>query len=146
VYDDTNPFRHDLVNETRIMKECSVGHKIGIEYMAVHAGIWRKIVLPSPIKIMSYWAELYSGEYEVYDYFDAWTQNVSLGSPMINIGRGPNNTFLSQAIANVCRHLGNDKPAGASLGIYTDTPLNVSSGLIPMLVEALNNCTTAKVF
>ncbi len=137
VYDDTNPFAHNLSTERSRILACAADGGQGIEYMAYHPGLnWRR--LNPANKVSRYFAELYSSEYTVQDGYGAWNANRSIGAPMINLGH-INTTEMKQRVRSLCNTIGNNH----WIGFYqtSTSPYPLVGARLAAFEQAMNACT-----
>lgn len=134
VYDDTSPL-HDLSTENSLILSCAAGHSSGYEFMARRNGAWRKLN-PNGV-VTRFYAETYSSDSAVNDYWSAWTANTGIGRPMINVGPASNATAQS-VTEMVCRSVS----SGTYIGIYASSEVSTANGKLNAIQTALNACTT----
>jgi hypothetical protein len=136
-YDDTNPTR-PLSQDQSFLSQCSSGATgDGFEYMA-YRGSWR---LLTATRMKAYFAELYSSDQTIDDYFSMWPRTLSGHTvwPMINIGPSDSSTIHSAA-TNMCNPLAD----GGYFGVYNgdwQTPMAATDARARALANALNTCT-----
>lgn len=137
-YDDTNPTR-PLSDDQTFLSQCSSGATgEGFEYMAYRGSAWR---LLTATHMKAYFAELYSSDSTIDDYFSLWPKTLSGHdvSPMINIGPKDAATIASAA-TNMCKPLAD----GGYFGVYNadwQTPMAATDARAKAVATALNNCT-----
>jgi hypothetical protein len=137
VYDDTSPKHVPLRAEKTKIASCAAGGgPLGYEVMARRNGAWRKAI-PRGVAIRRFYAETYSGDSAVADYFRFWAANRRIGRPVINLGPA-SITSTYGATYRVCRSI----QSGTYLGIYSATPVSRANGKLPQVQKALNACTT----
>lgn len=135
LYDDTSP-RHALRTERSKIANCAAGRGgLGYEAMARRNGAWRRAA-PAGVRIRFY-AETYSGDGTVDDYFPLWAANPSIGRPLINIGPASPGTTYS-AVLHLCRSV----RSGRYIGIYSKTPVSPANGKLAQVQNALDACTS----
>jgi hypothetical protein len=103
--------------------------------MARRNGAWRRAT-PAGVRITRFYAETYSGESAVDDYFRLWAKP-SIGRPVINIGPASPGTTYS-AVFRLCRSV----RSGMYIGIYSKTPVSRANGKLTQVQNALNACTS----
>lgn|GEM_PF-6935840 len=133
VYDDTSPL-HDLSTETSRILNCAAGRSSGYKFMARRNGAWRKLN-PNGV-VTRFYAETYSSDSTVNDYWSAWTANTGIGRPMINVGPASNAT--AQSVTEfVCRSVS----SGTYIGIYSSSEVSPNNGKLNAIQNGLNACT-----
>lgn len=136
LYDDTSP-RHALRTERSKIANCAAGRAgLGYEAMARRNGAWRRAA-PAGVQTNRFYAETYSGDTAVDDYFRLWAANPSIGRPVINIGPASPGTTYS-AVFHLCRSV----RSGRYIGIYSKTPVSPANGKLTRVENALNACTS----
>ena len=137
-YDDTNPTRA-LTQDQNFLSQCASGATgDGYEYMAYRGGAWR---LLTATHMRAYFAELYSSDTTVDDFFSNWPRTLSghTVSPMINIGPNAASTIQTGA-GNMCTPLAD----GGYFGVYNGdwrNPMPATDARARALATALNRCT-----
>ena len=137
IYDDTSPaHRPARAESVKVAKCASSGGPLGYEAMARKNGVWRRVV-PRGVTITRFYAETYSGESTVADYFGAWLARPSIGSPVVNIGPASLSATYG-SIFRACRAIA----PGVYMGVYSSRPVTAANGKLTQLQKALNACTT----
>ena len=136
-FDDTNPTA-PLSSDQTFLSQCASGATgDGYEYMA-YRGAWRLLTAPH---VKAYFAELYSTDQTIDDYYSLWptTLNGHAVSPMINIG--PNDpTTIGSAALKMCNRVANNGYFGAYNGAYK-LGMGPTDARALALVNALDKCT-----
>ena len=133
-YDDTNP-QHDLTTDNNRILQAASGRSYGYELMAYRNSAWRKLN-PNGV-VTRFYAEIYSGEGAVNDYYNVWTSNTAIGRPVINIGPISGSATTS-AVRTMCQEVS----SGTYIGIYSSQPVDSSNGQLAAVQAGLNDCTT----
>jgi hypothetical protein len=134
VYDDTSPL-HNLGIETSRITSCASGRSYGYEFMARRNGAWRKLN-PNGV-VTRFFAETYSSNSTVNDYWSYWVANPGIGRPMINVGPASNATARSET-EKVCRSVSSN----TYIGIYSSSAVSPGNGKLTAIQNGLNACTT----
>lgn len=137
-YDDTNPNRPLSADKSYLAKCSSGATGIGFEYMAYRNGTWRLLTAPH---MKAYFAELYSSDQHVWDYYAHWPKSLSGHTvyPMINIGPQQPAT-IQKATATTCAAVAR----GGYFGIYNSDwahGMGAADARAKALAAALNKCT-----
>lgn len=136
-FDDTNP-NAPLSSDQSFLGQCSFGAAgDGFEYMA-YRGSWRLLTAPH---INAYFAELYSTDQMIDDYFGLWPTTLSgqTVSPMINIGPNDPPTIKSSAL-KMCQRVADHGYFGVYNGAYK-IGMGPTDARALALVAALDSCT-----
>ena len=100
VYDDTSPL-HDLRTETSRITSSASGRSYGYDFMARRNGAWRRLDLNGVVT--RFFAETYSSDSTVNDYWSYWVANPRIGRPMINVGPASNATVRAVTEGSAAR-------------------------------------------
>lgn len=136
-FDDTNP-NAPLSSDQSFLGQCSSGAAgDGFEYMA-YRGSWRLLTAPH---IKAYFAELYSTDQTIDDYYGLWPTTLSgqTVSPMINIGPNDPPTIKSSAL-KMCQRVADHGYFGVYNGAYK-IGMGPTDARALALVAALDDCT-----
>ncbi len=136
-FDDTNP-NAALSSDQTFLTQCSAGATgDGYEYMS-YRGSWRLLGAP---QVKAYFAELYSTDQTIDDYYTLWptTLNGHTVSPMINVG--PNDpTTIHSAALKMCNRVADHGYFGVYNGAYK-LGMGPTDARALALVSALDKCT-----
>ena len=137
IYDDTNPVHLPLSAEKANVARCAAGGgPLGYEAMYRKSGRWRRVA-PARVRITRFYAETYSSEQAVDDYFAAWQANRGIGRPLINVGPASAGRTYA-ATYRACRAIG----SGTYVGVYSSRPVTAANGKLTAIQKAFKDCTT----
>lgn len=136
-YDDTHPTR-PLSQDQSFLAQCSSGATgTGFEYMAYRGG-WRLLTAP---RIDAYFAELYSSDATIDDYYALWQTTISghTVSPMINIGPHDAATIESSGL-KMCNRVATHGYFGVYNAAWQEGMTSTDARAVA-IAKALNACT-----
>ena len=133
VYDDTSPL-HDLRTETSRITSSASGRSYGYDFMARRNGAWRRLDLNGVVT--RFFAETYSSDSTVNDYWSYWVANPRIGRPMINVGPASNATVRA-VTERVCRSVA----SSTYIGIYSSSEVSLRNRKLTAIQNGLNACT-----